>query len=129
MSERGAGFWRLPASLVAYQRMPLTVIREQAALLDELTEHRLLGRVSTINSGDKLITNLQVVAPGLDYYRVTLVEYSQPLAVYPGRLRCLLDDDFAWDVDDLTAFTDRLAQLLASPVITHTLGMLLAQSV
>lgn len=107
---------------------PLTILREQAGLLGELTDGVLEGDVQARRSakGDFTYT-LYIVAPGLDRYHHAIVEVEHPVAMYPVSV---LDDGTGkgYMCADEEMFVRVLQRILTSDHVRKVIAALLAQS-
>jgi hypothetical protein len=122
MSE---SFWVIPSGIA--EKSPLTILREQADKLTEVTRGRLRGRVSTSRYGDDLLISLSVAVPALDGYTVEILQYRQPPVMYPGYLQ-QFGETSSVKLDTEQQFTDALKQILGSASIQRKISALLAQS-
>src|ERR1700680_3934244 len=79
-------FWKIPVT-EGTPRTPVTLLREQAALLGEKTEGALLGSVSqgAAPSGG-FGFNLSIRVPALNNYVYLVLGITQPPLMYPLRL-------------------------------------------
>jgi hypothetical protein len=78
-------FWAVPD--VATMRTPLTILREQATALTEQTNGLIVGRVEAKQQQDgNLSISLEATVPALNEYSVRILNYEQPIALYPGRV-------------------------------------------
>ncbi len=146
-------FWgTIPKS--ADVRLPLTILREQADLLGELTDNFLEGRiyVSTItkskvsDSSENLAeiiyappnesnrhtvknfaANLDIVAPTLNQYRLTILVMSYSIIeIYPVTLENVLTQQKITCADE-AAFTTSLETILTSSEVRQVISSLLTQ--
>jgi hypothetical protein len=62
---------------------PVTILREQAAFLGELTNKILLADVSVKRDGTKLNFSLRIIAPALDSYTYVVLTAAHSLHIYP----------------------------------------------
>lgn len=68
-------------------RTPLTVLREQAALLGEKTQHVLQGDVRISHYGvPDFEAEFLITAPALDNYSYRLFSIRYPLTMYPLKI-------------------------------------------
>ncbi|MCH7859968.1 MAG: hypothetical protein IID14_09790 [Candidatus Marinimicrobia bacterium] len=90
----GENLWgELPA--VETERTPLVILREQCAILGELTENVLEGRVRKIWKGNRFHLIMEIVAPALDNYVYTVLRVDHGIQMYPleiVRLNLELDE-------------------------------------
>jgi hypothetical protein len=64
-------------------RTPVTILREQARLLGDKTQHLIEAEVSTSARGRQFRHHFDLVVPGLDDYRFRLFEIWHGLEIYP----------------------------------------------
>ena len=117
-------FWAVPD--VADMRTPLGILREQAAALTKATNGVLVGAVETERRGDHLILKLEIVAPALNDYRYRILNYQQPIGLYPGKFYGYGTDPT--EVSDEANFVSAIKHILASEAIKKVLKSLLAQT-
>ena len=117
-------FWAVPD--VADMRTPLGILREQAAALTKATNGVLVGAVETERRGDDLILKLEIVAPALNDYRYRILNYQQPIGLYPGIFYG--DGTDITKVSDEANFVSAIKLILASEAIKNVLKSLLAQT-
>lgn len=90
----GENLWgEFPA--VETERTPLVILREQCAILGELTENVLEGRVRKIWKGNRFHLVMEIVAPALDNYVYTVLRVDHGIQMYPleiVRLNLELDE-------------------------------------
>lgn len=109
-------------------RTPSSVLREQAAKLGDLTAHVLEGKVeSGTTSDNSFIHELNVVAPLLNEYTLTVVTVYHDLSLYPLRLRTFYDYQLI-ECKDETKFNEALKRILSAKEVRNAIATLLAQS-
>ena len=67
-------------------RLPITVLKEQAAALTELTDGILTGSVLTSRKGGRISLTLRIVAPALDGYTYDVAYANHDIEGYPLEL-------------------------------------------
>ena len=121
-------FWAIPD--VTQIRTPLSILREQASALTQETKGVLVGQAEAQPDGGRIRVVLDVVAPGLNDYRYRVLEYTQPLEMYPGQLNGpggvnpLIP---SVRIQDEPKFIDAVKEVLSSPRVKNVLASLLAQ--
>lgn len=60
-------------------RSPVTILREQASLLTQMTNGTLQGEVYLENSGGRFSSTLYILAPALDDYRYSVLSVQYPV--------------------------------------------------
>jgi hypothetical protein len=119
-------FWKLPESEVV--RTPFGILREQAEALTKATAGHLEGIVERRGDrSERLILALSIRVPALDDYLLRLLEYHQPLTMYPGTLigRSIGVDQ---DISGEQELVDSLRHALSSRATQQILQVLLAQA-
>lgn len=81
MSAHPADFWAI--DLAVEERTPVSILREQAALLGEKTQHMLRGEVVSNAKGQSLKHRFFITVPALDDYRYELLWVEHSLDLYP----------------------------------------------
>jgi len=107
-------FWAVPQAPT--MRTPLSILREQAAALTQKTSGLLVGEVTTpkqSSADDELSIGLSIKVPALNNYVYHILNYQQPIVLYPGTLRTRFDNDWH-EVPDHQAFIDLLQKILSS---------------
>lgn len=124
MSE---SFWVVPA--IPTMRTPLSILREQAAGLTRATSGILDGEVTTKRGleGDDLTIGLSIRVPALNNYVYHLLEYRQPIALYPGTLWKRMGGDFH-DVANEAELVNLLRDFLSSDEVRKIVEALWAQA-
>lgn len=78
-------FWGEVGDLTGV-RTPLTVLREQAAVVSKITDGSVYGEVSTGSRDNELFAELELVVPALNEYRLAVVSIFQPVTLFPLRV-------------------------------------------
>jgi hypothetical protein len=90
-------------------RTPLSILREQAALLGPKTKHLLKAEVGTYVSSERFVHHFNLVVPALDNYRYELFGITHGIDLYPvvevGRPQEMHNEDefIAWLQQRLTS--------------------------
>jgi hypothetical protein len=106
------------------QRTPLSILREQAALLGQKTGNLVEAQVERGawgHAGFKLTLNL--VVPGLDSYTYELLKLWHPVTLYPVTV---ISSDT--ELQNEEAFVNWLHAKLSSPDTHSIIGHLLSQA-
>jgi len=118
-------FWAVPD--VATMRTPLTILREQATALTEQTNGLLVGQVETKQQTDgNLSVQLEATVPALNDYRVRILNYEQPIGLYPGRLSGTGMTVYE-TIDNEDDFVIVVKKVLSSQAIKNILTSLMSQ--
>lgn len=121
-----------PLPKMDHAKSPKRLLQEQAELLTERTEGTLRGTVRTDVEGDTISTELDVVAPFINNYTVTIVRITHGAMIYPALVYRQLreDDDHGepWECMDYDGFEKALSRILQSPRVGSVLSSLLIQS-
>lgn len=108
---------------------PLAILRAQAKLLGENTDHDLTGKINTDRSHDYIVTELSIEVRALNFYEISLVRTRHEAVMCPVQLFNLLENDYEWvDCPDEATFKDKLGALLRSPKTQKVIASLLAQA-
>lgn len=100
---------------------PITILREQAKLLGEITHNVLQGIVTTVHSQDYFKHTLKIAAPALQDYIVDVLEVKHKLALFPleivnslnGRqYTCGSEEEFFVAIEQILK-SDRVAKAIA----------------
>jgi hypothetical protein len=106
---------------------PMTVLKEQANLLDERTNGVLLCRVYVLAKSPNIELDMDVIAPALDSYRYTLLRVSHPVLLYPLEMTDLTREKQFLCANE-QEFRRDLRQILSSPEVHKVISALLSQS-
>jgi hypothetical protein len=117
-------------------RTPNMILSEQAAKLGELTRNILRGEVSQVSdvAPGFFAYALDIVAPVLDDFRVTVLRVSHALALYPVAVEDPFDDSPGWDeiptpeCQSQEEFVGLVRRILGSRAVHGVIANLLAQS-
>ena len=119
-------FWSIPDA--AKVRTPLNILREQGTELTSQTSGILVGRVDTRTEDDQELTMaLSIIVPALNDYRIRILEYRQPVTLYPGSMQGL-GIGFIGKIKDEVEFVDSVKRCFASDDVKNALRSLLAQA-
>ena len=117
-------------SLTEAVRTPITILREQAALLEKKTENILQGNVHVTAYGNKFRASFEIIAPSLgDYsYCVLIIDYS--VSMYPLRIQEDVTGRSQMPIEcsDEESFIQALGEILAHPQMKKVIASLVAQS-
>ena len=103
-------------------RTPVTILKEQAALLGPKTQNIVEAKVVTQPSNDRFLHAFNLVVPALDFYTYQLFYVVHSIDLYPVQTN---DGDRLESEDQ---FTGWLAKVLSSPKTKRTIESLLAQA-
>jgi hypothetical protein len=105
------------------ERTPVSILREQAALLGQKTKNLMEARVITSSRGDgTLMHSFTLVVPSLSYSFQLFQVYHKLTSLYPLRV-----SDMKEELPTEQAFIDWLGSRLSSPETKKLIGNLLAQ--
>jgi hypothetical protein len=116
-------FWAIPD--VANMRTPLSILREQASALTAQTKGVLVGVVETHSERDKLLITLDISVPALNDYRYRILNYRQPIEIYPG---LMYSGDAPSHIKNEDAFIECVKEILSSDRMKNALTSLLSQA-
>ncbi len=115
-------FW--PANIAESNLItPITILKEQAALLGEKTRQLVKGEVVTQTTGTLLVHYFYIVAPTLNY-RFELFNIEHHVNFYPLVLRYLNNTT---SLSTEAAFKTKLKEILASQHTLNVVHSILAQ--
>ena len=102
---------------------PITILKEQAALLGEKTRQLVKGEVVTQTTGNLFVHYFYIAAPTLNY-RFELFTLSHGVNFYPLVMRYLND---TISLPSESAFKDKLKEIFAAPHTLNVVHSILAQ--
>lgn len=112
----------------ANQRTPTAILREQAAILSQLTRGTLVASLEQLPaSNNTLAYNFVLTTPAIEHYRFTILTVQYSITIYPLTLtdrttqvqrQCLNDADFI----------AALKGVLSSAQVKRVVSALVAQS-
>lgn len=112
-------------------RAPVEILREQAALLQGLTDNVLLARVEQGLPGaysDSIRWKLEIAAPALRGHSFTVAVVRQPMRLYPVDFLDRSTFKLEHEARDEKGFVEYLETLLRSEPVRAAIHALLAQS-
>lgn len=109
-------------------RTPITILKEQASVLANLTQGVLSGDLRISQSAKEIYIQMYIVAPAIDSYHFTVLDVRHGVAdLYP--LRVQEDGSDKWiRCESEEEFLETLAQILSSERIGRVIRSLVAQS-
>lgn len=121
-------------SLTETVRTPVTILREQAALLEKKTENVLQANVKIAASGNGFSASFDIIAPSLDdySYRVLIIDY--PVVMYPVIIQDNVTEEdikkntMYRECRDEESFIQVLGEILSHPQVKKVVANLVAQS-
>lgn len=119
-------FWA-PLPDVESIRTPLAIMNEQAVALSELTNRLLEGAVvQSSNNPGNIAATLQIIAPSLNGFRVSMVSISHGIQLYP---LVLIDHMTSAQVSvpSEEVFNQELKEILGSEKTRQIIASLLVQ--
>ncbi|MGB8769733.1 MAG: hypothetical protein WCC92_08965 [Candidatus Korobacteraceae bacterium] len=102
---------------------PVTILKEQAALLGEKTRQLVKGEIVTQTTGNLFVHYFYIVAPTLGY-KFELFQISHGINFYPLTLR-YLNNTIALASE--SAFKEKLKEILAAQHTLNVVHSILAQ--
>jgi hypothetical protein len=110
------------------QKTPTMILREQAAILNQLTRGILIGSIDQEpTQNNTLIYNFAITAPAINNHKFSILTVQYSLTIYPLTLtdhtthvqrQCLNED----------AFASTLKSILSSTQVKRVISALLVQS-
>ena len=102
---------------------PVTILKEQAALLGEKTRQLVKGEVVTQTTGNLFVHCFYIAATTLNY-RFELFSVSHGINFYPLVMKSLND---TIPLDSESDFKDKLKEIFAAPHTLNVVHSILAQ--
>lgn len=114
-------------------RPPITILREQATLLGELTNKILLAEVGVNRQGGDLTMDLRIVAPALANYTYVVLTARHGIQMYPVQVInfSTFTPEKKRPIYECTNESELLATLkaiLGAPHLHNVISSLMAQS-
>jgi hypothetical protein len=113
-----------PAGLGEGMVTPVSILREQAALLGPKTNQLVKAEVVTRIEGPTIIHLFQIVVPTMDNYKYELLKVWHDVILYPVTLAW---EGMGYSLADESQFRDKLASALGSDRTRKLINALLAQ--
>ncbi len=106
---------------------PVTILKQQAALLGPKTNNLVEAEVTSSADGPRFIHKLVLVAPALDSYRYQLITISHTIELYPVNVvyHARNSGSVARDQEELV---EQLGSKLSDEKTTSLIRALIAQS-
>jgi hypothetical protein len=108
-------------------KAPVQILAEQAALLGQMTNNILEGRVENQSKGRTFTFDLNVVAPALGNYVHSILRIDYTLEFYPLRLQSQVAQA-EYDCEGEEEFMKVLEEVLSSRKVRQVVTSLLSQS-
>lgn len=111
---------------------PLTILREQATLLSDITNKILVADVRVKRQGTSISFSLRIVAPALDNYTYVVLSVTHDLFMYPVEVTNLTlmtqKGPPTYTCNDEDAYKSVLKAVLSSQPVHRVISSLIAQS-
>jgi len=125
----GENLW---GDLTPYQdiKPPVAILREQAAMLSDLTNKILVGDVEVRKGGGAgraFEIDLDIQAPALDYYFITILTVTHAIIPYPLNVKDKTND-VIYECSNEETFKQALGNILSSDSVHRIISSLLSQS-
>lgn len=109
-------------------RTPLSILREQANLLGQLTDRLLEGEIVVNSSSvEQLEAHLNIVAPTLGGYSVTILTLRYGLDMYPVQIQHALEESVRISAKDEESLLNALKRIFTSASVQKVIKSLLMQ--
>lgn len=138
MATQVDDLWPTELKPIPDQLPPITILKQQAALLGQRTKNLIEGQVETETSDYQrfLHHKLFLVAPALNFYRYALLDVEHHVTVmYPAKITVIWSDRKEPEQQELTIeaadeqqFKEALKRVFADEETKRVIGALLAQS-
>lgn len=105
-------------------RTPVSILREQAAILEKKTDGLLIGRVVNEPMEGTFLLYFSIVAPALNNYTYRILQVEHEIELYPLEVfDPVTGNDYT--CEDESAFREKLKEILSSePVRNAVIGLL-----
>ena len=109
---------------------PVTILREQAALLEKKTENVLQENINISAHDSKFRARFDIIAPSLDDYSYRVLSIGYPVFMYPLQIFEEVTGAVARvrECRDEESFVQALGEILSHPRIKRVVTSLLVQS-
>jgi hypothetical protein len=108
---------------------PVTVLKEQAALLGTKTRNLVEGKVELTDSGRKdFVYVFYLVAPALKNYRYRLLHVNCPVEFYPATIVFEAKNKGGYVANDYDEFVRKLGEVLSDEKTKSVIKALISQS-
>ena len=115
-------------AMAASVKPPVLAVREFASALTEQADGTLQGRADVAGAGHAGQVDLDVIVPGLNNYRLTLLSVSHEISLYPAHVSSHLTPDHGpVAADDYDSLVKVLEEFLSDKRLTSPLVSLIAQ--
>jgi hypothetical protein len=111
-------------------KTPVTLLREQAGILTELTSGVLVAEVSMRDMSEYSWAfghDLNIRVPAMGDYRITVLSVFQPLKMYPLDAFNRISENSASHIQSYEQFEAWLKKSLSEPEVRNVIASLLAQ--
>jgi hypothetical protein len=110
--------------------VPVRLLADQADLLGQKTGNLLEARVNPISlaTTKNLAYELEILAPALDNYSITILRVRHPIESYPVQVESMVDEHTKLEAADEAQFSAILSQILGSNEVRRIIASLIAQS-
>jgi hypothetical protein len=110
--------------------VPVRLLADQADLLGQKTGNLLEARVNPVSlSGTKnLAYELEIIAPVLDNYSITVMRIRHPIESYPVVVESVVGGNPMREATNEAEFSATLREILGSSEVQRIIGSLLSQS-
>lgn len=108
---------------------PQLLLKEQGELLSTQTGGRLRGVVKSYTSEDSIVTDLEVIAPFINNYRVVIVKAWNGPLIYPVEVEDVMAEKYEkYTCKTYEEFESAVSKILSSPRVRDVIASLLIQS-
>lgn len=105
---------------------PVSILKEQAALLGEQTRQLVIGEVTTDTTGNLFVHHFYIVAPTLSY-KFELFTVTHGISFYPLTLRHGGNNISMTKNDGFASFKENLKTIFSSESTVNVVHSILAQ--
>lgn len=109
-------------------KSPKKLLQEQADLLSQITGDHLRGHVSTQTLGEQIVHELEIIAPYINNYRVTVLRVAHGPIIYPAQVVQAVPPHKAFVCNDNVLLIQCIRDILQSAEVRKMLASLITQS-
>lgn len=116
------GEWTPPKNL----RTPYATLKEQAAILDKMTDGLLMGDIQRSQEGNTVVIRFRIKAPALNNYTFSVLDVRHSVKLYPVNVLDQTGEIAPSNCEDEEEFEQVLHQILSSEEVRKVVAALLA---
>ena len=133
MADPIQDLWPDDIGTLPREKLPVTILREQAAFLGKRTQNRVEAEIVTASDwdtniivpGPAFVHRFILSAPMISNYRYELLSVYHPATLYPLKI---VFGDYVYDAASVEQLTEHLRRIFSSDTTRTIVGALVAQS-